>query len=44
MIMVKRETNKKASGGATGRAKPLTAKVSVTRSGRRRYGEGGKIK
>lgn len=29
--MVKKRGNKKATGGATGRAKPLTAKVSVTR-------------
>lgn len=42
--MVKRKVNKKSSGGATGRAKPLTAKVSVTRSGKRRYDCGGKLK
>lgn len=28
----------------TGRPKPVTSKVSVTRDGRRRYGEGGKVK
>lgn len=27
-----------------GRPKPLTAKISVTRDGKRRYGCGGKIK
>lgn len=42
--MVKRKVNKKSSGGATGRAKPLTAKISITRNGKRRYGEGGKVK
>lgn len=42
--MAKKRVNKKSNGGATGRAKPLTAKVSVTRNGKRRYGEGGKIK
>lgn len=42
--MVNKRGNKKATGGATGRAKPLTAKVSVTRSGKRRYDCGGKLK
>ena len=28
----------------TGRPKPMTPKVSVTRNGKRRYGCGGKIK
>ena len=37
-------SNKKASGGSIGRAKPLTPKAGVTRSGKRRYGCGGKVK
>lgn len=41
--MVKR-TNRKSSGGSVGRAKPLTPKAGVTKSGRRRYGCGGKMK
>jgi len=41
--MVKRKTNKKASGGATGRAKPVAAKAGFTKA-RRRYGCGGKLK
>jgi len=28
----------------TGRAKPLTSKVSVTRDGKRRYSSGGQLK
>ncbi len=36
--------NKKSSGGSTGRAKPVTPKAGITRSGRRRYGCGGKLK
>lgn len=39
-----KKVNKKSSGGATGRAKPLTPKISVTRSGKRRYCSGGKLK
>ena len=35
---------KKTSSRATGRPKPLTSKVSVTRSGKRRYACGGKMK
>ena len=42
--MAARRINKKSNGGTTNRAKPLTAKVSVTRSGKRRYGCGGKLK
>lgn len=36
--------NKKANGGSTGRAKPLTPKAGATRSGKRRYDCGGKMK
>lgn len=36
--------NKKASGGHIRRAKPLTPKSGVTKSGKRRYGCGGKVK
>ena len=41
--MVKR-TNKRAEGGSIGRAKPMTAKLGVTKDGGRRYGKGGKVK
>lgn len=33
-----------ATRKTTGRPKPLTPKVSVTKSGKRRYGNGGKVK
>ena len=36
--------NKKASGGSVRRAKPMTSKMSVSRSGKRRYGCGGNMK
>jgi hypothetical protein len=36
--------NKKANGGSIRRAKPMTPKVSVSRSGKRRYGCGGSMK
>jgi hypothetical protein len=36
--------NKKVSGGSVRRAKPMTSKLSVSRSGKRRYGCGGNIK
>lgn len=39
-----KKVNKKANGGSTGRPKPLTAKISATRDGKRRYGCGGKLK
>lgn len=41
--MAKGKTNKKANGGSTGRAKPMTPKAGVTVKGRR-YGCGGKLK
>ena len=41
--MVKK-VNKRAGGGSIGRAKPLTPKNGVTKSGTRRDGSGGKIK
>ena len=41
--MIKRRVNKKASGGATGRPKPVAAKAGFTKA-RRRYGCGGKLK
>ena len=41
--MVKGKVNKKSSGGATGRAKPIAAKAGFTKV-RRRYGCGGKLK
>jgi hypothetical protein len=41
--MAKRN-NKKSYGGSTGRAKPMANKMSVTKSGKRRYGCGGKMK
>ena len=41
--MVKGKVNKKSSGGATGRAKPVAAKAGFTKA-RRRYGCGGKLK
>lgn len=37
------KTGKKASGGAIGRAKPMTAKAGVTKNGARRYNYGGKL-
>lgn len=37
-------TSKKANGGSIRRAKPMTSKISVSRSGKRRYGCGGSIK
>lgn len=42
--MVKRRVNKKANGGHRGRPNPLTAKISATRDGKRRYDCGGKLK
>ena len=38
------KVNEKAAGGSIGRAKPLTPKAGVTKSGKRRYDCGGKIK
>ena len=35
---------KKANGGSVRRAKPLTPKAGVTKSGKRRYGCGGTMK
>lgn len=40
---MKRKVNKKATGGATGRAKPVAAKAGFTKA-RRRYSCGGKLK
>lgn len=39
-----KKTSKKSSGGSIGRVKPLTPKAGVTKSGKRRYGCGGKVK
>lgn len=39
----KKKVNKKASGGPTGRAKPVVPKAGFTKA-RRRYGCGGKLK
>lgn len=39
-----KKVNKKANGGSTGRPKPLNAKISATRDGKRRYECGGKLK
>jgi hypothetical protein len=39
-----KKTNKKSSGGKTGRAKPLVAKAGVTVNGKRRYCGGGPMK
>jgi len=41
--MTKR-SSKKSSGESIGRAKPLTPKAGVTKSGKRRYSGGGKVK
>lgn len=43
-MSTKKKSNKKAMGGSTGRPKPLTPKISVTRNPKRRYGCGGKLK
>lgn len=42
--MVCKKSNKMASGGKIGRAKPMTAKASMTKNRSRRYGCGGKLK
>ena len=43
-MATKKKVSKKAMGGSTGRAKPLTSKISSTKDGKRRYGCGGKLK
>ena len=42
IIMANKKTGSKKV--SSGRPKPLTPKVSVTRNGKRRYGCGGKLK
>jgi hypothetical protein len=42
-MVKRRNVNKKANGGATGRAKPVAAKAGFTKA-RRRYEGGGKLK
>lgn len=41
--MAVKSSNKKSTGGSTGRAKPVAAKAGFTKS-KRRYGNGGKTK
>ena len=38
------KSNKKSSGGSTGRAKPLTPKAGTSKSGKRKYSCGGKVR
>lgn len=42
-MVKRRNVNKKANGGTTGRAKMAIPKAGITKT-HRRYGEGGKIK